>query len=100
MDPNGDGDPSDGVDGWRLDVAQDVPKPFWVDWRKLVKKTNPNAYITGEIWEMASQYLQGDEWDAVMNYPFVFRATHFFIDQKRKITASEFDNQLRELLAS
>jgi glycosidase len=49
---------------------------------------------------MASQYLQGDEWDAVMNYPFVFRATHFFIDQKRKITASEFDRQLRELLAS
>ena len=100
MDPNGDGDPSDGVDGWRLDVAQDVPKPFWVDWRKHVKRINPNAYITGEIWDMASQYLQGDEWDAVMNYPFVFRATHFFIDQKRKITASEFERQLRELLAS
>ena len=100
MDPNGDGDPSDGVDGWRLDVAQDVPKPFWVDWHTHVKRINPNAYITGEIWEMASQYLQGDEWDAVMNYPFVFRATHFFIDQKRKIAASEFDRQLRELLAS
>lgn len=100
MDPNGDGDPSDGVDGWRLDVAQDVPKPFWVDWRKHVKKINPNAYITGEIWEMASQYLQGDEWDAVMNYPFVFRATHFFIDQKRKITASEFDRQLQGLITS
>ncbi|HUJ09096.1 MAG TPA: glycoside hydrolase family 13 protein [Verrucomicrobiae bacterium] len=100
MDPDGDGDPSDGVDGWRLDVAQDVPKPFWVAWRKLVKKINPNAYITGEIWDMATQYLRGDEWDAVMNYPFVFRATHFFIDQKRKITATEFDRQLRELLAS
>lgn len=100
MDPNGDGDPSDGVDGWRLDVAQDVPKPFWVDWRKHVKKINPNAYITGEIWEMASQYLQGDQWDAVMNYPFVFRSTHFFIDQKRKITASEFDRQLQGLIAT
>ena len=100
MDPNGDGDPSDGVDGWRLDVAQDVPAPFWIDWRKHVKGINSNAYITGEIWGIASKYLQGDEWDAVMNYQFAIRATHYFIDQKRKIPASEFDRQLKELLGA
>jgi cyclomaltodextrinase len=100
MDPNGDGDPSDGVDGWRLDVAQDVPRAFWVAWRKHVKSIHPDAYITGEIWETAAASLQGDQWDATMNYPFVFRATRFFIDQKRKITASELDRQLRELLAT
>lgn len=100
MDPNGDGDPSDGVDGWRLDVAQDVPAPFWIDWRKHVKSINPNAYITGEIWGMAAQYLQGDEWDAVMNYQFATRATSYFINQKRKISASEFDRRLKQLLAS
>ncbi len=98
MDPNGNS--SDGVDGWRLDVAQDVPRPFWVEWRKLVKGINSNAYITGEIWGLAPKELQGDEWDAVMNYQFAIRAMHFFIDQKRKITASEFDRQLRELIAT
>ncbi len=100
MDPNGNGDPSDGVDGWRLDVAQDVPAPFWIDWRKHVKGINSNAYITGEIWGIATKYLQGDEWDAVMNYQFAMRAIHYFIDQKRKVPASEFDRQLKELLAA
>jgi len=100
MDPNGDGDPTDGVDGWRLDVAQDVPAPFWIDWRKHVKGINSNAYITGEIWGMATKYLQGDEWDAVMNYQFAMRAIHYFIDQKRKVSASEFDRQLKELLGA
>jgi glycosidase len=100
MDPNGNGNPSDGVDGWRLDVAQDVPAPFWIAWRQHVKSINSNAYITGEIWGMATKYLQGDEWDAVMNYQFAMRAIHYFIDQKRKISASEFDRQLKELLAA
>jgi glycosidase len=99
MDPNGDGDPSDGVDGWRLDVAQDVPKPFWVDWRKHVKGINSNAYIAGEIWGIAAQYLQGDQWDAVMNYQFSIRAIRFFVDQRQKISATEFARQLKELLA-
>ena len=84
MDPHGNGDPTDGVDGWRLDVAQDVPAAFWIDWRKHVKGINSNAYITGEIWGIATKYLQGDEWDAVMNYQFAMRAIHYFIDQKRK----------------
>ena len=100
MDPNGNGDSSDGVDGWRLDVAQDVPAAFWIDWRKLVKGINSNAYITGEIWGIATKYLQGNEWDAVMNYQFAMRSIHYFIDQKRKTTASEFDHQLRGLLAA
>jgi cyclomaltodextrinase / maltogenic alpha-amylase / neopullulanase len=98
MDP--DGNPVDGVDGWRLDVAQDVPAAFWVDWRKHVKGINSNAYITGEIWGMASKYLQGNEWDAVMNYQFAMRGMRYFIDQKHKISASEFGRQLKELLAS
>ncbi|MGH8598964.1 MAG: glycoside hydrolase family 13 protein, partial [Gammaproteobacteria bacterium] len=99
MDPNGDGDPSEGIDGWRLDVAADVPSPFWVEWRKHVKSVNPRAYIAGEHWGEAVRYLQGDQWDAVMNYQFVIRAIRYFIDQKRKISTSEFDRQMKELLA-
>lgn len=70
MDPNGDGDPSDGVDGWRLDVALDVGLPFWKDWRAHVKSINPNAIIIAEIWDDAAQHLSGDAFDTQMNYPF------------------------------
>ncbi|MBL0926137.1 MAG: hypothetical protein IBJ11_00605 [Phycisphaerales bacterium] len=71
MDPNGDGDPSDGIDGWRLDVALDVGLPFWKDWRALVKSINPDAIIIAEIWDDASPYLTGDAFDTQMHYPFV-----------------------------
>ena len=79
MDPNGDGDPSDGIDGWRLDVPQDIPHPFWRDWREVVKTTNPEAYITGEIWGWAQPWINdGDQFDAVMNYQFAMAAQDFF----------------------
>lgn len=50
MDPNGDGDPSDGVDGWRLDVANEVGTGFWMEWNDFVKSINPLAYTVPEIW--------------------------------------------------
>src|SRR5690606_28695503 len=43
MDPNGDGDPSDGIDGWRLDVAEEVGNRFWLEWHNHVRTINPNA---------------------------------------------------------
>ena len=48
----------------------DIPHPFWVEFRKVVKSTKPDAYISGEIWQMAQPWLKGDQFDAVMNYPF------------------------------
>ncbi|HEY3243752.1 MAG TPA: alpha-amylase family glycosyl hydrolase, partial [Phycisphaerae bacterium] len=78
MDPNGDGDPSDGVDGWRLDVADAIPHGFWRRWRTLVKSINPQALIIGEIWGEASPWLHGDEFDAVMNYSFAMPTVRFF----------------------
>ncbi len=98
MDPDGDGDPADGVDGWRLDVAPDVPGAFWVEWRKHVKSINPRAYIVGEHWGIATKWLQGDQWDATMNYQLAVRAVRFFINQKNRLTASQFDRELRQLL--
>jgi glycosidase len=71
-----------------------------VAWRKHVKSINPRAYITGEAWGAVPQHLQGDEWDAVMNYQFAMRSIHYFIDQKRKTAVSEFDRQLKTLLAT
>ncbi|MCX6136013.1 MAG: glycoside hydrolase family 13 protein, partial [Ignavibacteriales bacterium] len=68
-----------GVDGWRLDVANEIPHAFWKDWRKLVKSINPDCYITGEIWTDASAWLQGDEFDAVMNYRFREACLDYFV---------------------
>ena len=56
MDPNNDGDPSDGIDGWRLDVAELVNINFWKEFNGWVNKINPDAYITGEVWWEAVSY--------------------------------------------
>lgn len=100
MDPNSDGNPEDGIDGWRLDVAFCVKHQFWKDWRKLVKSINPNAYLTAEVIDsidVIKPYLQGDEFDAVMNYNFAFVCADFFIADKSRITTSKFDKMLKEL---
>lgn len=100
MDPDGDGDPADGIDGWRLDVAFCVAHPFWKKWRAVVKEANPDAYLTAELFEPVDglrSYLQGDEFDAVMNYNFAFASSDYFADEKTRITTTEFDRRLREL---
>lgn len=100
MDPNGDGDPSDGIDGWRLDVASCVEHQFWKDWRKHVKQINPESYITAEVIdnnENLKAYLNGDEFDAVMNYNYLFLCSEYFMDNKSGISTSEFNIGLTEL---
>jgi len=92
MEP--DGNPKHGVDGWRLDVPNEVPHAFWKDWRKVVKGTNPDAIIIGEIWDDASAWLKGDEFDGVMNYQFAKATMKFFVDDKLAITPEQFDSTL------
>lgn len=70
MDPNGDGDPSDGIDGWRLDVAPEIGNAFWSRWRAHVRSINPDAVLIGEIWFDAEPWFNGVAFDAQMNYPF------------------------------
>lgn len=72
MDPDGDGDPSDGIDGWRLDVAGEIGAGFWADWRGLVKSINPDALIVAEIWHDADEMLGDAAFDSQMNYPFAY----------------------------
>ncbi len=97
MDPDGDGDPSDGIDGWRLDVPSDIPRQFWAEWRRHVKQINPNALITGEIWHRADRWLDGHHFDAVMNYEFSKAAVAWIFDRDNKIKASEVAARLAEL---
>ncbi|MEM8532550.1 MAG: glycoside hydrolase family 13 protein [Chloroflexota bacterium] len=60
-----------GIDGWRLDVPFEITtEGFWTEFRQRVKAINPEAYIVGEVWRDARQWLQGDQFDGVMNYLF------------------------------
>jgi cyclomaltodextrinase len=97
MDPDGDGDPSDGVDGWRLDVAFCVPHGFWKSWSRHVKSINPQAYTTGEVVGYADEFLRGDEFDAVMNYMWLYPTLGFFSPSDRPLPAAEFQKRLNEL---
>ena len=68
-----------GVDGWRLDVPNEIDDDsFWQEFRRRVKAINPDAYIVGEIWGDAHRWLQGDQFDAVMNYHFTRPCLAFF----------------------
>lgn len=59
-----------GIDGWRLDVPNEInDDSFWQEFRLRVKAINPDAYIVGEIWDNPDRWLQGDQFDGVMNYP-------------------------------
>jgi glycosidase len=58
-----------GADGWRLDVPAEIDDDsFWQEFRRRVRRANPEAYIVGEIWHESKRWLQGDQFDAVMNY--------------------------------
>jgi len=96
MDPNGDGDPSDGVDGWRLDVASEIGKVFWKEWHNYVRSINPEAFTVAEIWDEKGLDFVGDSlFSSVMNYPFAYAAKGFFIDET--IEANELTSRLVDL---
>lgn len=89
MDPNGDGNPEDGVDGWRLDVPNEVSAKFWSEWRAVVKDVNPNAIILGEIWDPPAKWLKGDQFDAVMNYQLAKALTRFITNSGKATTLQQ-----------
>ena len=76
-----------GIDGWRLDVPAEIKDDsFWREFRQRVKEANPEAYIVGEIWHDARHWLQGDQFDAVMNYLFTKACLSFFIGRNLNVT--------------
>lgn len=81
-----------GIDGWRLDVPNEMSHDFWIEWRNLVKSINPDCYIVGEIWEDASPWLKGDQFDAVMNYLFRDAVNLYFVFNK--LNVKQFDSLL------
>ena len=59
-----------GIDGWRLDVPDEIREPgFWEEFRSRCRAIRPDAYLVGEIWRVAPEWLAGDRFDALMDYP-------------------------------
>lgn len=81
------------IAGWRLDTAQDAPMEYWQRFRKRVKALKPDNWILGENWGDSSPWLQGDQWDAAMNYPFRDALIHFVA--QGDISASECLKRLK-----
>lgn len=80
------------IDGWRLDVGDEIVHAFWKKFRRAIKTVKPDALIIGEIWHYAGDFLEGDEWDTVMNYTF-FNAVQDFVANE-SITATRFVENL------
>lgn len=59
-----------GADGWRLDVPNEIDDDaFWEEFRHVVKSTNPDAYLVGEIWTADTRWVGDTHFDGLMNYP-------------------------------
>ncbi|MGL4609081.1 MAG: alpha-amylase family glycosyl hydrolase, partial [Trueperaceae bacterium] len=102
-----------GIDGWRLDVPNEIADDkFWQEFRLRCRTVNPECYIVGEIWDDATRWLQGDQFDAVMNYPLA-RAVYGFVAKSindaevkrsgfqkiQRLTATKFVKELEHLFA-
>ncbi len=102
-----------GIDGWRLDVPEQIEvEGFWQEFRDRLKKINPELYIVGEIWVDARQWLDGTQFDGVMNYLFTKEAIAFiggedvvpelmerpFHRKYEPIDAAEYDRRIQHLL--
>lgn len=101
-DPNGDGDPSDGIDGLRLDVAAELPLGFWREFRQVARQLNPEMYLVGEVWWEKwpdrlldpRPFVKGDVFDANMNYRWFRSARHFFNDSPTQLSIKDFISQM------
>ena len=85
-----------GIDGWRLDVANEIDLSFWRAFRAEVKKINPQALILGEVWGDAQPYLAGDMFDTVMNYPFASLCRACFLE--KKMDGARFRREIDRIL--
>ncbi|GIP31901.1 glycoside hydrolase family 13 protein [Paenibacillus sp. J2TS4] len=86
------------IDGWRLDVANEVDHNFWREFRKSLKALKPDFYILGETWHDAMPWLRGDQFDAVMNYPATEAVLQFCAQDT--IDAQMLASRISRLLAS
>jgi cyclomaltodextrinase / maltogenic alpha-amylase / neopullulanase len=104
LDPDGDGDTSDGIDGYRLDVAEMVPIGFWRDYRQFVKSINPEAFILGEIWwdKWPETLMDPAPWlddcfDAVMNYRWYMPLRSLLTNARPNFTIESYVTHMQNI---
>lgn len=85
------------IDGWRLDVSDEISHDFWRAFRKAVKGIRKDAVIIGENWHDASNYLRGDQYDSIMNYAFTKCCLDYFAQET--IDARQMAGKLNDILA-
>ena len=84
-----------GIDGWRLDVANEINHEFWRAFKRAVKEEKEDAFLIGEIWENSAIWLMGDQFDSTMNYSFSYICREFFAEGK--IDAEEFAQKICQM---
>lgn len=84
------------IDGWRLDVSNEVDHVFWRHFRNAVREVKDDVYILGEIWHDSAPWLNGDQFDAVMNYPLGDAILKYIAFEE--ITSSQFSIALNKVL--
>lgn len=82
------------LDGWRLDVADEVSKDFWNKFKKRLRKINKDIFIIGEVWYRASNWLDGNTFDSVMNYDLQRDIYSLIIEENMDL--DEFSSQIQE----
>lgn len=84
------------IDGWRLDVSDEISHYFWRKFREAIKATKKDAVIIGENWHDANSNLRGDQYDSIMNYAFTKACLDYFATENKN--AEEMAWKLNELL--
>lgn len=84
------------VDGWRLDVANEVDRDFWRAFKKATREVNSQSVMIGEIWESSESWLRGDMFDSTMNYDFRKNCRDFFGTEQ--INAKEFAGRITDMM--
>ena len=103
-----------GIDGWRLDVPEEIDAGFWREFRQRVRAIRDDAYIVGEIWKEKPDWVAGDTFDALMNYPLteallgftagrridgtLLQTQHEYRDSVRPMDGPAFAQRLERLL--
>ena len=83
------------IDGYRLDVADEVSHTFWQEFRKELKSINEDLLIVGETWHYSEDFLDGNEWDSIMNYDFYFSVRELLVN--KSISVSDFYFELESV---
>ncbi len=84
------------IDGWRLDVSDEVSHDFWRQFRKAIKAEKSDCVLIGENWHDAYPYLMGDQYDSIMNYAFTKACLDYFAFDN--FNALDLSHQLNQIL--